>query len=180
VSVNQVMELTCLLVGLIMTPSTIAPGAERLYPMHSPDDQAALNALAFLARTGSQIDAFRNQLKQAADLPVASFVECRYYGSDLYVCVCLEADVAEGKTLTWWLDITPKDTGWRVEASVLWNGRDVVAQVPGQLLPDFQAVQQAVPVMLKQLLDAGGHALARARQPATAPPDDALSTRALD
>lgn len=163
-----------------MTPATNTPGGDRPYIMHSPDDQAVLSALRFLARTGSQIDAFRQQLKQAAGLPVVSFVECRYYGSDLYVCVCLETDVAEGKTLTWWLDITPKDAGWRVEASVLWNGRDVVAQVPGQLLPDFQAVQQAVPEMLKQLLDAGGHALARARQPATAPPDDSLSTRALD
>lgn len=148
--------------------------------MHSPDDEAALAVLKFLAETGSQLDAFRHQIKQAADLPASSFVECRYYGSDLYVCVCLEADIADGKTLTWWLDITPKAEGWRVEASVLWNGRDVVAQVPGQLLSDFAAVEQAVPAVLKQLLDAGSHTLTRARTPATAPPNDQQTTRLLD
>jgi len=148
--------------------------------MRTPDDEAALAALEFLAETGSQLDAFRHQIKQVADLPASSFVECRYYGRDLYVCVCLEADVADGQTLTWWLDITPKDTGWRVEASVLLNGRDVVAQVPGQLLSDFAAVQQAVPVVLRQLLDAGGHTLARARGRTAAAPDDQQATRLLD
>lgn len=131
--------------------------------MRSPDDQSVLEALQFLAQTGSQLEAFRNQLKEAAQLSAMSYVESRYYGSDVFLCVCLECEVTEGKTLTWWMDIVPQDAGWHIEASVLWNGREVVAQVPGQSVPDFRAVQQVVPVMLKQLLDAGGHALVKAR-----------------
>ena len=45
------------------------------------DDQNALATLAFLARLGSQLDAFRNRLRQQAQLHAASFVESRYYGS---------------------------------------------------------------------------------------------------
>jgi hypothetical protein len=131
--------------------------------MRSPDDQIVFTAFDFLAQINTQIDGFRQQLRQAADLMVASFVECRYYGDDLYVCVCLETDVDLGKTLTWWLDIRPQTDGWRLEASVLWNGRDVVIQFPSQFVRDFPAVQQAVPPLLGQLFEAGGRALIQAR-----------------
>jgi hypothetical protein len=147
--------------------------------MTSHEDQITFDALAFLAKIGGQLDAFRTQLKQAANLQATSFVECRYYGSDLYVCVCLEADVADDKTLTWWLDIVPKPEGWLIEASVLWNGRDLVAQIPAQVVHDFQAVQQEVPRVLRHLLDAGGAALAQAHSKAK-PESDDLHTRALE
>jgi hypothetical protein len=131
--------------------------------MKTHDDQAVLEALQFLAHTGAQIDTFRSQLMQAADLAVSSFVECRMYGTDLYICVCLETDIDIDKTLTWWLDIRPVDEHWLIEASVLWAGREVVAQVPSIMAPDFRTVQRETPRMLKQLLDAGGHALVRAK-----------------
>ena len=146
--------------------------------MTSHDDQIIFNTLAFLAQTGGQLDAFRMQLKQAANLQATSFVECRTYGSDIYVCVCLEADVSEERTLTWWLDIVPKPDGWLIEASVLWDGRDLVAQIPPQTVPSFQIVQQEVPRMLRHLLDAGGAALAQARSKAK-PGSDELHTRTL-
>ena len=101
------------------------------------DDQNALAILAFLARLGSQLDAFRNRLKQQAQLHAASFVESRYYGSDVYLCVCLEAAPREDRTLTWWLDITPREGMWLIEASVLWNGRTPVVQVGPQRVLDF-------------------------------------------
>jgi len=147
--------------------------------MTSHEEQIILDTLAFLAQTGGQLDAFRMQLKQAANLQATSFVECRNYGSDIYVCVCLEADVSDDKTLTWWLDIVPKPDGWLIEASVLWNGRDLVAQIPTQTVRDFKAVQQEVPRMLRHLLDAGGAALAQARSKAK-PGSDELHTRALE
>jgi hypothetical protein len=131
--------------------------------MRSPDDQIVFTAFDFLAQLNTQIDGFRQQLRQATDLMVESFVECRYYGDDLYVCVCLETDIDLGKTLTWWLDIRPKTDGWRLEASVLWNGRDVVIQFPSRLVRDFPAVQQAVPPLLSQLFEAGRRALIQAR-----------------
>ncbi len=146
--------------------------------MTSHDDQIIFSTLAFLAQTGGQLDAFRMQLKQAANLQATSFVECRTYGSDIYVCVCLEADVSEERTLTWWLDIVPKPDGWLIEASVLWDGRDLVAQIPPQTVRDFQTVQQEVPRMLRHLLDAGGAALAQARSTAK-PGSDELHTRTL-
>lgn len=68
--------------------------------MSAHDDQIAVNVLSFLAATGGQLDTFRTQLKQSADLSATSFVECRYYGSEVYVCVCLEAEVAQDKVLT--------------------------------------------------------------------------------
>jgi hypothetical protein len=131
--------------------------------MKTHDEQVAFETLEFLAKTGAQIDTFRTQLTQAAELTVSSFVECRQYGNSLYVCVCLEADVDIDKTLTWWMDIKPVEDYWLIEASVLWNGRDVVAQVPSIMAPDFRIVQREVPRMLKQLLDAGGHALVQAK-----------------
>jgi hypothetical protein len=123
--------------------------------MATPEDHTALTTLAFLARTSAQLDAFRNQLKQARQLHASSFVECRYYGDDLYICICLEAEPHENQTLTWWLDITPRDQQWLIEASALWNGRDPVVQFPAQAVPDFQAVQASVPGILEQLLQAG-------------------------
>jgi hypothetical protein len=147
--------------------------------MTTLEDQPILDTLAFLAKTGGQLDAFRTQLKQAANLQATSFVECRTYGSEVYVCVCLEADVSDDRTLTWWLDIVPKPDGWLIEASVLWNGRDLVAQIPTQIVRDFRAVQQEMPRMLRHLLDAGGAALAQARATARSGSDE-LHTRALD
>ena len=146
--------------------------------MTSHADQITCDTLAFLARTGGQLDTFRNQLKHDANLHATSFVECRTYGSEVYVCVCLETEVADDRVLTWWLDIVPKPDGWLIEASVLWNGRDLVAQIPPQTVRDFQAVQQEVPRMLRNLLDAGGAALTQAR--ATAKPgSDELHTTLL-
>jgi hypothetical protein len=131
------------------------------------EDQITLDTLTFLARTGSQLEAFRTRLKQAANLHASSFVECRYYGSEVYVCICLEAAVTDDRTLTWWMDIKLKPDGWLIEASVLWNGRDLVAQLPAQTVRDFQAVQQEVPHLLQHLFDAGGAALAQARSKVT-------------
>ncbi len=131
--------------------------------MKTHDDQVAFETLEFLAKTSAQIDTFRNQLIRAADLAVSSFVECRLYGDTLYVCVCLETDVDIDKILTWWMDIKPVEDDWLIEASVLWNGREVVAQVPSIIAPDFRTVQREVPRMLKQLLDAGGLALVQAK-----------------
>ncbi len=147
--------------------------------MISHDDQITFDALAFLAKVGGQLDTFRTQLKQATDLHATSFVECRYYGADLYVCVCLETDVSDDRTLTWWLDIVSKPEGWLIEASVLWNGRDLVAQIPAQTVPDFMTVQREVPRMLRHLLDAGGAVLARERSKSR-PDSDELHTRALE
>jgi len=123
--------------------------------MATHDDQVVLNALAFLARIGSQLDAFRTQLKQTYQLHAASFVECRYYGDVLYICVCLEAALPEEQTLTWWMDITPRDHKWLIESTALWNGRDAVVQLPARVVPGFLDVQDAAPEILEQLLQAG-------------------------
>jgi len=131
--------------------------------MTTHDDLVVIDTLDFLAKIDGQIGAFRTQLKQAAGLATASFVECRLYGEDLYVCICLETDVDHDKTLTWWMDIKPVEEQWLVEANVLWNGREVVATMPTIMAPEFRVVQREVPRLLKQLLDAGGQALVRAR-----------------
>lgn len=147
--------------------------------MPLPEDQVTLDALTFLASTGSQLEAFRMQLKQAANLHASSFVECRYYGSEVYVCICLEVDVADNRTLTWWMDIAPKPDGWLIEASILWNGRDLAVQLPAQTMRDFQAVQQEVPRLLRHLFDAGGAVLTQARPKVKAASGE-LSRRAAD
>ncbi len=123
--------------------------------MATHEDQIVLNTLAFLAKTGSQLDAFRTQLKQSYQLHAASFVECRYYGDVLYICVCLEAALPEEQTLTWWMDITPRDHKWLIESSALWNGRDPVVQLPARIVPGFLDVQDEVPEALERLLQAG-------------------------
>jgi hypothetical protein len=130
--------------------------------MATHEDHIALATLAFLAKTSGQLDAFRNRLKQAMQLHASSFVECRYYGDDLYICICLEAALQENQTLTWWMDITPRDQHWLVEASALWNGRDPVVQLPPQIISDFQAVQTGVPELLDKLLGAGKAVLDKA------------------
>jgi hypothetical protein len=123
--------------------------------MATRDDQIAQKTLAFLARIGGQLDTFRTHLKQQTHLHASSFVECRYYGDDVYLCICLEAAPRGDQTLTWWMDITPRDKGWLIEASVLWNGRTPVVQAPPQQVIDFQAVRDEVPEILEQLLQAG-------------------------
>jgi len=127
--------------------------------MTTRDDQIALKTLAFLAETSGQLDAFRNRLKQRTQLHTASFVECRHYGDDVYICICLEAVPRESQTLTWWMDIALRDEGWLIEASVLWNGRTPVVQAPPQHVIDFQAVRDEVPDILEQLLQAGAAVL---------------------
>ncbi len=127
--------------------------------MTIPDDRNAQAMLVFLARLGSQLDAFRNRLKQQAQVHAASFVESRYYGNEVYLCVCLEAVPQEDRTLTWWLDITPREGMWLIGACVLWNGRTPVVQVGPQRVIDFRAVQAEVPGILEQLLQAGGAVL---------------------
>ncbi|HTP07904.1 MAG TPA: hypothetical protein VMP08_06620 [Anaerolineae bacterium] len=127
--------------------------------MITPNDQIALTTLAFLANMGSQLDAFRAKLKQRVSLHTSSFVECRYYGDDVYLCICLEAALHENQTLTWWMDITPREGMWLIEASVLLNGRTPVVQAPPQRVYDFQAVQNEIPDILDQLLQAGAAVL---------------------
>jgi hypothetical protein len=127
--------------------------------MTTPNDRIVLTTLAFLANTGGQLDAFRAKLKQRATLHTSSFVECRYYGDDVYICICLEVVPDENQTLTWWIDITPREGQWLIEASVLLNGRTPVVQAPPQQFYDFQAVQNEVPDMLDQLLQAGAGVL---------------------
>ncbi len=123
--------------------------------MATHEDQVSFRTLAFLAEISGQLDAFRHELKQTWQLHASSFVECRYYGDDLYICVCLEAALFNDKVLTWWLDITPRDQQWLIEATALWNGRDPVAQLPGHRAVDFHQVQHEVPAILEQLLQTG-------------------------
>jgi hypothetical protein len=124
-----------------------------------PDDRITLTTISFLANTSSQLDAFRARLKQRTPLHTSSFVECRYYGDEVYICICLEAAPHETQTLTWWLDITPREGMWLIEASVLLNGRTPVVQAPPQRVYDFQAVQNELPDILDQLLQAGAAVL---------------------
>lgn len=127
--------------------------------MTTPNDRITLTTVSFLANTSGQLDAFRAKLKQRAALHTSSFVECRYYGDEVYICICLEAVPYDNQTLTWWLDITPREGKWLIEASVLLNGRTPVVQTPAQQLYDFQAVQNEIPDMLDQLLWAGAGVL---------------------
>lgn len=123
--------------------------------MTTRDDRITLATLSFLANTSGQLDAFRARLKQRTPVHTSSFVECRYYGDDVFICICLEAAPREDRTLTWWMDITPREGKWLIEASVLLNGRDPVVQSPPQRIYDFQAVQNEIPDILEQLLQAG-------------------------
>jgi hypothetical protein len=147
--------------------------------MTTPNDRIVLAALSFLAETSSQLDVFRAQLKQRTQLHAASFVECRTYGDAVYICVCLEAAPRENQTLTWWLDITPREGMWLIEASVLWNGRNPVVQAPPRRVFDFQAVQAEAPEILEQLLQAGAAMLDKltAQKPGAPVREDVSSTR---
>ena len=145
--------------------------------MMTHEDQIALNTLAFLAKTGGQLDAFRAQLKHTYQLHAASFVECRYYGDVLYICLCLESALPEDQTLTWWLDITPRDHQWLIEASALWNGRDAVVQLPARVVPGFRDVEDVVPEILEHLLQAGVAVLTKVMNRAVAA--DQFATRKL-
>lgn len=127
--------------------------------MTTPNDQITLATLSFLANTSGQLDGFRAKLKQHISLHTSSFVECRYYGDTVYICICLEAAPHENQTLTWWMDITPREGMWLIEASVLLNGRTPVVQAPPQRVYDFQAVQNEIPDILDQLLRAGAAVL---------------------
>jgi hypothetical protein len=135
--------------------------------MTTPNDRIVLMTLAFLANTSGQLDAFRAKLKQRAALHASSFVECRYYGDEVYLCICLEAVPRENQTITWWLDITPREGMWLIEASVLLNGRTPIVQASPQRVYDFQGVQNEIPDILDQLLQAGAAVLEKmlARQP---------------
>ena len=135
--------------------------------MTTPNDRVVLATLSFLAQISGQLDTFRARLKQRTPLHTSSFVECRYYGDEVYICICLEAAPHENQTLTWWLDITPREGMWLIEASALLNGRTPVVQAPPLRVYDFQGVQNEVPDVLDQLLQAGAVVLEKmlARQP---------------
>jgi hypothetical protein len=162
---SRVNLLTMPVLGAIMIatsrwaalPADHPSRSERL--MTARDDRCVLTTLSFLAETSGQLDAFRARLKQRTQLHVSSFVECRYYGEEVYICICLEAAPQANKTLTWWMDITPREGMWLIEASVLWNGRTPVVQTPPQRVYDFQGVRAELPEILEQLLQAGAAVL---------------------
>src|SRR5450756_3161479 len=131
--------------------------------MHPELDQLAIEVLNFLAQTGAQVNQLQTALRQTAGLSsIASFVECRSYGNDVYLCICLEADASNQRTMTWWMDIRPIVDGWLIEASVLWDGREAIIELPPQVMPDFRTVEKQVPVILKKILEAGTQALVSA------------------
>ena len=51
--------------------------------MTTHEDQIMLTRWLFWPKPAARLDAFRTQLKQAANLHATSFVECRYYGSEV-------------------------------------------------------------------------------------------------
>ena len=128
--------------------------------MQSEVDQLAIEILRFLAQTGTQVSQLQNILRQMPALSgIASFVESRNYGKDVYLCICLEADTADQRTLTWWMDIRPVDNGWLINASVLLNGRTAVVELTPKSVPDFRSVEEQVPLILSKILEAGTQAI---------------------
>ena len=128
--------------------------------IRSEVDQLAIEILRFLAQTGVQINQQQIILRQMPGLSsIASFVESRNYGKDVYLCICLEADTADRRTLTWWMDIRPRDNDWLINASVLWNGRTTVVELPPKSVPDFRSVEKQVPLILSKILVVGTRAI---------------------
>ena len=128
--------------------------------IRSEVDQLAIEILRFLAQTGVQINQQQIILRQMPGLSgIASFVESRNYGKDVYLCICLEADTADRRTLTWWMDIRPRDSDWLINASVLWNGRTTVVELPPKSVPDFRSVEKQVPLILSKILVVGTRAI---------------------
>ena len=122
------------------------------------------NALATLAFSGSASAAsstlFVFELKQQAQLHAASFVECRYYGNDVYLCVCLEAAPQEDRTLTWWMDITPREGMWLIESlRAVERAHARGAGCRRSAFTIFKPCRAEVPGILEQLLQAGAAVL---------------------
>ncbi len=133
--------------------------------MTTHQDRCVLTTVDFLAQLSAQLDAFRAGLKQRSPLHTSSFVECRNYGDEIYICICLEAAPRDDQTLTWWMDITPREGMWLIESSVLLNGRSPIVQTPPQRVYDFQAVRSEIPGILDHLLQAGAAVLDKLMKP---------------
>jgi hypothetical protein len=124
------------------------------------DDQAAREVLAFLADMQTRVDTLWRELRprwptEAAPPELGSDVECRRYENGVMLSIWLEAPVDDGRTLTWWMDIVPKDDGWLLDARLSWNGRDIIERLPERLVEDFRAVQREAPTILQDLFSAG-------------------------
>lgn len=129
--------------------------------MTTTEDQAAIAALDFLAQTDEQVAGFYRYLRSAADAhispihKVVSDVACRRYQSGLMVEIWIEAYLSGDRTLTWWMDIIPRDGSWVIDARVTWEGRDTGVELPEQVLADFHTVRRAVPGVLDELFNVG-------------------------
>jgi hypothetical protein len=133
--------------------------------MSSLEDNVVSMTLAFLAQMRDEVASFVQHVREQAERGAAistnviSDVECRQYRSGLTVEIWVEVQTEADRSLTWWMDIVRVNERWRLDASVSWNGQERVIQLPEQELPDFGAVRQQAPLLLRQLFSAGEEVL---------------------
>src|SRR5947209_1015058 len=111
------------------SPSTLRarPGEERLSFRITAADRVTLNWLRTLAHLRSQVAEFRRQLlSRLKPIGVEWAVECNEYESGLVLTVYVDADLGDGRSLVWWLDVTHDGEQWHLDPRVTWNGQDPI------------------------------------------------------
>ncbi len=157
--------------------------------MELHNDPIVIEALNFLARTREQLADFGRYLSWGRGeiapivINVVSDVNClrydiafdfekRRHESGLNLEAWIEAELENGYTLTWWVDVAALKTGWLVDAQVYWNVaipgqdifEDVVQRLPELVYPDFHTVQEKVPGIFEELFNTGKQALEKGYQ----------------
>jgi hypothetical protein len=81
--------------------------------------------------------------------------------SGLCLSFWVETELADGRALTWWMDVAPRADGWVIDGHVSYDGRDPAVDLPERRLADFRAVRAQVPALFQELLAAGERLRAR-------------------
>ncbi len=117
-------------------------------------DRITLNWLRTWAHLRSQLAEFRRQLLSSLK-PVAVewAVECNEYESGLVLTAYLDANLGDGRSLVWWLDVTHDGEQWHLAPRVTWNGQDPILSLEERTVAHAEDLAQELPQALEDLLN---------------------------
>ena len=124
------------------------------------ESERAIRVLECIAACNEELMALSRWLESVPGIKgVTRALEFRAYKSGTMLEAYVEAELAEGKALCWWLDVSWNDQHWRIEPSVLVN--DTQGQ---RVLRDFlEKTPRTVDDFIDQLKEATSDLAAYAR-----------------
>ncbi|MCI0529886.1 MAG: hypothetical protein L0Y56_20780 [Nitrospira sp.] len=99
------------------------------------EDQLVLDTLKALALMRARLVEFRRfLLSRLTPLSVEYEVACNDYETGLILSAYVDADLGDGRSVVWWLDVTYDGKIWHIEPRITWNGQDEILPFTSTLI----------------------------------------------